>query len=440
MKDMHYDLIVIGGGTAGALCAIAAARNGARTAVIERNCVLGGMATSAGLTEMNAASFRGESLYHGIEKELFDELISEGHAEYHLSVPMSSDDRIRVDRLRYDPEILKLLLEKKAVDAGVELLYGCELDAASEQSNRCEVRIRTGHGQFTLSASLLADATGNAELVQMLGASTIKTASEDQLVSTLMFRLSRIDLPVLRSFLASGSLNDIIDKGLKKGILHGRLLAFTPIPGSDDVSLNVTRAKGDYEDAFAFSHALIDARSQILPILGFVRTNVPGVQNAYISNISNHMGIRDGRRIESVYELKFDDLNRMKVFEDSIACGCYPMDFHDPVTNTVIWKMLPGVYHIPFRSLIPRHLERTVAVGKCLGAEKQAFSAIRVMPIMMNVGESAGCILANLAKNSSRPKDISAKCIQTFLTAHYDNENYAEKNSVLGKNVQGGTV
>ncbi len=79
----------------------------------------------------------------------------------------------------------------------------------------------------------------------------------------------------------------------------------------------------------------------------------------------------------------------MTCFEDRVACGCYPMDLHDPVTNTVVWKMPQGLSY-PLPQPAPLGMKRTLAAGKCLSADPKAFGAVRVMPIMMNVGESAG--------------------------------------------------
>ena len=118
-QETQFDLIVVGGGTAGAFSAIAAAREGLKVAVVERGTCLGGLAASSGLTEMNAAGFQGAPLYRGIEREVFDRPIWGGHAAYHFAVPMSSNKEVKIDRLRYDPERLKLLLEQLAVEAGM---------------------------------------------------------------------------------------------------------------------------------------------------------------------------------------------------------------------------------------------------------------------------------------------------------------------------------
>ena len=178
LTNDYYDLIVIGGGTAGTLCAIAAARSGLKTAVIERNSWLGGMACGSGLTEMNAAGFQSRPLYHGLEEEIFNQLIESGHGEYHFAVPMSSNKEVKVDRLRYDPEILKVILEEKAVSAGVDIFYDSELTEAEEREDCCRITVRNLYTTWNMEASYLADASGNANLIRTLGGDTIKTPEE----------------------------------------------------------------------------------------------------------------------------------------------------------------------------------------------------------------------------------------------------------------------
>lgn len=413
MEQSHlFDLVVAGGGTAGALSAIAAARRGLSVAVIDRGTCLGGTATTSGLTEINSAGFQRKPVYHGLQKELFDDMVKAGDAEYYYDVPMSSNPEVKLDRLRYNPEMLKLLLEEKAVCAKVRLYYGMELVFAEERAEQCKIVTHNRYGELELRSRYLIDGTGNAELVSKLGGVTRKTEPGKQMVNTLMFRLSGVDKQLLQEFISSQKLYPLIEEGCAAGILKGKLMAFTPIPGSGDVSLNVTRAKCDYEDPKAVSDALVDARAQIRPILQFIRERVPGMQHAAIANIAAELGVRDSRTIRGRYTLTVDDLMQMKQFEDGIAVGSYPVDIHDPVTDTVVWKLLPGIYHIPYRSLLPQGLHRTMVAGKCLDAERQAFAAVRVMSGVMNIGESAGYAAAlaaqkNVALDALAPKDLT---------------------------------
>ena len=239
-QETQFDLIVVGGGTAGAFSAIAAAREGLKVAVVERGTCLGGLAASSGLTEMNAAGFQGAPLYRGIEREVFDRLIWGGHAAYHFAVPMSSNKEVKIDRLRYDPERLKLLLEQLAVEAGITLLYETELTAAREGEEECQITARGSYQEIALSGKYLIDATGNASLVQALGGETEAADERERMIATLMFRISNVDLDQLDAFIHSPRLGETIRQGRESGVLKGGILAFTPIPGTRDVSLNVT--------------------------------------------------------------------------------------------------------------------------------------------------------------------------------------------------------
>lgn len=389
----RYQLIVVGGGTAGSICAIAAARSGLEVAVVEAENYLGGMACGSGLAEMNAAGFEGKPLYGGIIGEIFSDLVASGDGAYMWQIPMSSNKDVKIDRLRYNPEALKILLEQKAVLAGVELFYGCTFLSATE-GEPCSVTACGPGGTFTLEGDYLTDATGNCTVVNALGYQTRKPKTEELAVATLLFRLSGLDIPRLLETIHSGALSSIVADGCSRGILKGRLLAFSPIPGTKDVSVNATRAQFDHEDVLAKTAGILTSREQIQQIVRFVQEHVPGAECAYLSGIAPLMGVRDCRKLIGEYQLSLHDLESMRDFDDTIAIGCYPVDIHDPKTNTVVWHVLPGVYRIPYRSLLPVGARRILVAGKCICAEEKAFAAIRVMPIVMNIGQSAGFAVA----------------------------------------------
>ena len=304
---------------------------------------------------------------------------------------MSSNKEVKIDRLRYDPERLKLLLEQLAVEAGITLLYETELTAAREGEEECQITARGPYQEIALSGKYLIDATGNASLVQALGGETEAADERERMIATLMFRISNVDLDQLDAFIHSPRLGETIRQGRESGVLKGGILAFTPIPGTRDVSLNVTRAKFDHEDLADATRGMVELRSQIEPIFRFVQREVPGLEGAYLSGIAPLAGVRDARRIRGAYRL----------------------------TNTVVWKMLPGVYHIPYRSLLPLGMKRTLAAGKCLSADPKAFGAVRVMPIMMNVGESAGYAAALALRENKTLDQISSASLRSCLDQKY---------------------
>ena len=415
LSSKTFDLIIAGGGTAGTLSALAAARDGLSVLIIESSPFLGGMSTCSGLTEMNAAGYNGFPIYGGIEKEIFEEMMSSGFASLDIAVPMSSNRNIKIDRMRYNPELLKLLFERKAIESGIEILYNTNVIYVEEKKDSIFLKAQSLYSTLNLKCRFLIDSTGNASIVTQAGYETIKTKNGRQLIATQVFRLSNVDTKVLNEYILNDEITELVDKGIQEGKLKGKILGFAPIPNTNDVSLNVTRSSFDYEDVYSTSKGMLEARSQIKDVLEFVKENIPGTKNCYISNISPMMGIRDSRRIVGEYTLTINDLESMFDFEDTIAIGCYPMDIHDPVTNTVIWKVLPGMYNIPFRSLIPRGSKRIIVAGRCLSADKEAFGAIRVMPIMMNVGESAGYSISYSIKNGLTLNEVNCRELRHYL-------------------------
>lgn len=123
-----------------------------------------------------------------------------------------------------------------------------ELTAAREGEEECQITARGPYQEIALSGKYLIDATGNASLVQALGGETEAADERERMIATLMFRISNVDLDQLDAFIHSPRLGETIRQGRESGVLKGGILAFTPIPGTRDVSLNVTRAKFDHED------------------------------------------------------------------------------------------------------------------------------------------------------------------------------------------------
>ena len=141
---------------------------------------------------------------------------------------------MKVDRLRYDPEILKVILEEKAVSAGVDIFYDSELTEAEEREDCCRITVRNLYATWNMESSYLADASGNANLSRRLGGDNIKTPEEKQLTSTLMFRISGVDIQKLNEFLNSGQLPSCL-LGKPKKAAPWKELPFELSPASGHV-------------------------------------------------------------------------------------------------------------------------------------------------------------------------------------------------------------
>mgnify|MGYP000990067717 CR=1 FL=1 len=410
-----YDVVVVGGGTGGVLSALSAAKEGLRVAIVEKQSVSGGISTLSGLAEFNAQTYHGEEIYSGIEKEIFDELLRRNAARHYFDLPMSSNKAIKVDRLRYNPEILKLVLEDLLRKYEVSVYYDCQFISALHQDQSFEVCALYMGNDLVLNSPYVVDGTSNCELAKNLGCSTKAINTDKLLVSTLVFRISNVDVEVLQNVIDSGGLQPIIKEGVEKKILRGHILAFSPIPSSKDVSVNVTRTSIDHTEPAELSRGLSETRQQIEEVFDYIREKVPGLQTSYISNIAPILGVRDSVKIEGEYTLTLSDLRSLNSFDDCIATGCYPVDVHNPVTNKVDFIELNGVYQIPYRCCLPQKDINLAVVGKAISTDYESFAATRVMPIVMNVGESIGVLIAYAFKNRLNLHQLTVQEIREQL-------------------------
>lgn len=413
----HYDIIVVGGGMAGVFAAVAAGESGKKILLVERNQCLGGTGTSSMVSELMGVAFHGEKIYGGAVGRYFDEMERKGYAMYNYNVPMSSNPNIHIDRLRCNPEYEKILLEKMVLDAKSDLVYGAVVDAAKETENGVWCSIKTLYDSFEATGSFLIDATGNAAAAYKMGLPTFKNDSQRLQTSTLIIKLGNVDIRALQASIADRSIQQVITKGFREKILRGRIMGFAPIPNTNETTVNVVNANIDHEDAFDITRGLIETHQQIPEVLAFIRENVAGCSGATLIAMGDTLGVRDARRLRGSYELTFSDLKNCVKFPDCAAIGCYPLDIHDPITNTLIWEEVPDLYQIPFRSMYCRESKRVIVTGKAISATTEAFAAVRVMPSVMNLGEAAGCLAAQMVSDGSDLATYRVERVHSLMRA-----------------------
>ncbi|MBQ9046870.1 MAG: FAD-dependent oxidoreductase [Solobacterium sp.] len=410
-----YDVLVIGGGMAGTFAAIAAGEAGKKVLIVEKNQCLGGTSTSSMVSELMGVAFHGRKIYGGAVQRYFDTLESNGHAMYNYNVPMSSNPNVHIDRLRCNPEYAKIYLEKMALEANADILYDAVLVQAEESDDCIECVVKTAYTELTVQCSFLIDATGNASVACKMGLPTFKNDSKALQTSTLIIRLGNIEIEKLQETIKDKSIQKAVRKGFDSGILKGRILGFAPIPNTNDTTVNVVNTNIDHEDPYELTKGLIDTHQQVPSIIDFIRENVKGCEHAVLVSIGSTLGIRDARRLVGTYELTFDDLKNSAKFEDCAALGCYPLDIHDPVTNTVIWEEVKDLYQIPFRTMYCKESKRVIVTGRAVSASRDAFAAIRVMPSVMNLGEASGCLAAVLVEDHADLSDFNIEHVKELM-------------------------
>jgi len=403
----NYDVVVVGGGPGGFAAAISAARNGADTLLVERYGFLGGMATAGLVNPFMTFYAGGKQIIAGVLQELLE----------NLKKVNGFNDKNRA----FDPELMKYVMEKMALESGVKLLFHTFfVDSIVGNGNFIDSIILFGKSGFlSVRSKIYIDSTGDCDLAISAGVPCEKGREEDGLMQpmTLNFDVANVDISKLPRI-------DVINKAYveakKKGIIkcprENVLLFFTTI--SDLIHFNTTRILDvDGTDVFDLTKAEIEGRRQMFEIFNWLKNTFPAFKNSYIVRSGPQIGVRETRRIVGKYVMTGDDILNARKFPDGICRGSYPIDIHNPKGEGTIIKSPPSgdYYEIPYRSLIPIKIKNLLIASRCISTTHEAHSAIRVMPIVMGIGQAAGTAAALCVQKNRIPEELDYDLLKETL-------------------------
>jgi len=403
----EHDVIVAGGGTAGVAAAVAAARNGADTILIERYGFLGGTMT-AGLVNPFMTFHAGkEQIIKGIFQEIIDRLKDmDGY-----------DEKTKA----FDNEVMKIVLDQMIKETGVKLLLHTYIaDALVTKGNAIRgVEAYNKSGRQTVLGRVIIDATGDGDVAVMAGALYEKGREEDGLTQpmTLNFRMGGVDVERMPS---REKINKLFEEAKAKGeikIPRENVLYFLTTR-KGEIHFNTTRiVKVDGTKADDLTYAEIEGRRQMVELIKFLKEKVSGFENAYLMMSAVQVGVRETRRIIGEYVLTGEDIVKARKFSDVIARGSYPIDIHSPTgEGTIIKRLPPGEsYDIPYRCIVPKKVENLLIAGRCISCTHEAQAAIRVIPIVVAIGQAAGTAAALAAKLHVSPREMDVSLLQETL-------------------------
>lgn len=412
----NYQVVVVGGGLAGVCAAVAAARNGAKTLLVEALPYIGGNATIG----LPLSSFRAANdtkiIVGGIPLEILNRLRERGGCDLTAQ---------ETDWLPIDCEQLQFVLTHLIDEAGVDLLTYSPLLAVEKEGGTIRSAVfYNKEASLRVHATQWIDASGDAQLAACAGLPTPMGRQRDQKTQpmTLTFTLGGVEAERMPSWdHITRQWEDLRTQYQWRNPRSAISYAF-PLPGKPGHrSFNVTRVIVDKgTDNRLLAQAEKEGRYQIEEFVEkFLRPFVHGFEHCFVSQIGQRIGVRETRRILGHYELQRDDLISLTRFPDSIACNSYPVDIHSPDGGTSQCEegSLPsgGYYTIPYRSLIPKDVDNLLAAGRCISASHEALSAVRVLSAAMATGQAAGTAAALCAQGDVTPASLDIARLQKTL-------------------------
>lgn len=430
----HHDVIVLGGGTAGTIAAIAAARNGADTLLVERYGSLGGISTGGMINFYNSFhSFTGERVIGGIPWEIVEKLVEMNATPG----PETDYSGLTGSLVIYNQKLLELLLFDLVERAGAKMLLQSYLFDVLRDGDRLQgVSVVNKSGRMIVTGDVFVDATGDADAVALSGAPFEKTERGRTQPVTLEIRVGGVQTEKVRQYICDHpkqfelemirpqeifeqkylvqwcvgipSLQKYDEEGkLKYGLTHNQIWFNTHEPEASRgiFTLNATRvANVDGTDADDLTRAEIESRKQIPILLNYFRENLPGFENAYLLDMASQMGVRETRRIKGDYTITREDVVEGRDQPDSIARAVSQIDIHGSNADRgkFFWTKLDKSelterkfsYAIPYRAMLPQGLENVIVAGRPISSTREAHGSVRFMPPCMAIGEAAGAAAA----------------------------------------------
>jgi hypothetical protein len=420
----EYEVVILGGGPAGIAAAVAAARAGRRTLLIERYGFLGGMGTAAGVTNFCGlhANVFGEMhrVVRGIASDLLDRIDRLGG----LNAPHLILGKILAQA--YDTAAYKIAADDLLLSHGVDILFhALGAGVVMHDARRINaLMLETKAGRQAVRAGIFIDCSGDGDLAAWAGARhEVGDNVGSMLYPSMMFRLNGIDPEKAGD--AWRTIPALMEQAEAAGTHHFPRKAAIVRPQRSQIEWRVNFTQLAREDGTAINglepddltRGEIDGRRQALNAFNFLRT-VPGFEKSYIVDLPPQLGIRETRRVVGGYMLSGEDVLGCARFEDSIGVNGWPMESH--VAGDVIFRFPPipesrGFNELPYRMLVPEAIDNLLVAGRCASMTHDGQSAARVSGACFAMGEAAGTAAALALGGNTIPRDIAVDKLQLQL-------------------------
>ncbi len=386
----EYDVAVCGGGPAGISAAVCSAREGLKTALIERYGYLGGQATGGLVILIVGLTDGKEQIIKGFCQEVIEALQKNNQAK-NLG-----------PHVLFDPETLKRLFDEYMQEDNVYPRYHSFLSEVILSGSRISGVVTSGKdGKKLIKAKVFIDATGDADLAELSGIRTDIDERKNLMPLTLGFRAGGIDTEKFRKFTENNP--DIFQKLISDLGISVKIGGWTETLHPNTIWFNISHIENIYPfNAEELTKAEIKGRQQIYKLVETFRKSADGCKNIYIIDSASQIGIRETRRIKGLYRLGKKDEG---------------MSFYDTIARASDYSTQGGHYNIPYRCLISEKIKNLVFCGRSISVEKEILNNIREIPCCMATGQAAGIAAAIAVKDNKHVEDINVDELSKRLKA-----------------------
>ncbi len=411
----QYDVIVIGGGTAGVVAAIQAGRAGCSVLLVEKNAMLGGTMTVQGINAPAHFFAWGKQIIAGIPWELVRTTLVESGQP--LPAPAISAGTAKPRHVIIDRTVFAIVCDMAVLAAGVELLFHVMPAAVAFEHDGWKVSLCTKTGLQHVKSTVLIDATGDANVVQMAGLEVNRPSIVQP--ATLQMYCSGYDADTLNYAALKGAAEKAIAAGeLKTTDISWRNTGPESFLRSHGCNANHVRAS-NAETSEGKTLAEVEARQAVLRMYRFFRAQ-PGLENFHVDWICSETGIRETVTIKGRATVTTHDYESGARYDDALCYAFYPVDEHLNDGGGTNFRVLAAnvLPSIPRGALLPEHSRFLITAGRCLSSEREANSGLRVECPCMAMGQAAGAMAALSVTSGLSPEALPLNEIHALLRAH----------------------
>ena len=417
MLSKNYDVVIIGGGTAGVSCAWNCAKLGLKTVIIEQNSYLGGSITSS--LVIPAMKTSDNSINNNFFDNLYKNLETLGGAITYYDG----------NKGWFNPELTKIALDKMVEDAGVDVIFESHVKEVNINENRIlslsiesiyNDKLFDSESELSLSivSKYYVDSTGDGNFCKKINCEILENFENNFQPMSLRYIMSGVnvekfsnwlmdydlDRDVTTSCTVGGckylstaytwddnkkwALKPLFERAIKDGVIteddSNYFQMFSVAGTPDSIAFNAPRI---LNKNISRSEAYIQGRASILRLSNFCKQYLPGFEISYISSIANTLGIRVSNRIKGKYIYTYEDLINGKKFDNPVLISNYPVDIHSNQKGCSTLEKIMQEYQLPIESLMSADYDNLFVIGRCISAEFKAQAALRIIPSCFSMGE-----------------------------------------------------